>query len=150
MNKWVPRLLLAGAVLTLVTTPWLVAKYHQSNTAAQALPSFESVVPPPLREPGPRVVYKWRDNKGVLHYADQPPSNHRWQAITLGPPGGADGAAKAKKNDPADSAAVPLSVEPPRHVRGNGLAPANPFAIAYRISIRTFALDRHDSDQHWD
>jgi len=126
VKKWAIRLLFAGAVTLLLATPWLLAK-HNENRAAQDMPSFESVVPPPLHEKGPRVVYKWQDDKGVWHYADQPPANHAWKAITIAP-GNSLAPAAPKKNEPVGSASAPLGATPGMSIPENRPVQINPFS----------------------
>ncbi|WP_097462066.1 hypothetical protein [Mangrovitalea sediminis] len=83
MNKWLLRLLFILAVALLAYMPALFQKKKNESTATP-LPSFESVVPPPIRDGGPHVVYKWQEN-GVWHYADKPPANHDWEPLTVNP-----------------------------------------------------------------
>ncbi len=125
MKKWAIRLLFAGAVILLLATPWLLAKHNESR-AAQDMPSFESVVPPPLHEKGPQVVYKWQDSKGVWHYADQPPANHAWKAITVAP-GNNVMPTTPKKNEPVGSASAPQGAKPGVNGPADRPAQANPF-----------------------
>lgn len=47
--------------------------------------SFETIIPTSTSEKGPDIVFKWRDSKGSLHYADKPPSQGRWSALALDP-----------------------------------------------------------------
>ena len=125
MKTWVLRLLFAGAVLLLLATPWLLARYGK-HQAPQDLPSFESVVPPPLHAKGPQIVYKWQDDKGGWHYADRPPRNHVWKVMTVSPDSNLM-PAKPKKNKPAGSGVASEDAPPVVNVPGNRPDPGNPF-----------------------
>lgn len=83
MNKWLLRLIFILAVALIAYVPALLQK-KQAGTAATPMPSFESVVPAPIKDGGPHIVYKWQEN-GVWHYADKPPTNHAWETLTVRP-----------------------------------------------------------------
>lgn len=83
MNKWLLRLIFILVVALIAYVPALLQK-KQTGTAATPMPSFESVVPAPIKDGGPHVVYKWQEN-GVWHYADKPPANHSWETLTVRP-----------------------------------------------------------------
>lgn len=125
VKTWALRLLFAGAVLLLLATPWLLAQ-HDKQQAPQNLPSFESVVPPPLHAKGPQIVYKWQDDKGGWHYADRPPRNHVWKVITVSPDSNLM-PAKPKKNKPAGSGVALQDAPPVVKAPGNRPDQDNPF-----------------------
>lgn len=47
------------------------------------IPAFEGLVPPPIPTEGPEVVFKWQDNDGNWHYADQPPARGPWNTLAI-------------------------------------------------------------------
>ncbi|HET8800982.1 MAG TPA: DUF4124 domain-containing protein [Marinobacter sp.] len=55
-----------------------VAKEKQPD-----IPAFEGLVPPPIPTEGPEVVFKWQDNDGNWHYADQPPARGPWNTLAI-------------------------------------------------------------------
>ncbi len=57
------------------------------NTAkpTQGIPAFEGLVPPPIPQTGPEIVFKWQDSDGGWHYADQPPAQDQWNALSIEP-----------------------------------------------------------------
>ena len=105
MNKWLLRLIFILVVALLAYMPALFQKKKNESTATP-LPSFESVVPPPIKDGGPHVVYKWQEN-GVWHYADKPPANHAWEPLTVNPDTNLIPAPKNAEKNPA--APAPMS-----------------------------------------
>ncbi|WP_345790099.1 DUF4124 domain-containing protein [Marinobacter caseinilyticus] len=53
--------------------------------AAETMPSFEGLVPTPIPEDGPEIVFKWKDKEGSWHYADAPPAQGAWNALAVEP-----------------------------------------------------------------
>jgi len=57
----------------------------QTPEIAKTIPSFEGIVPTPVTEKGPDIVFKWRDDQGNWHYADKPPAQGAWNALAVEP-----------------------------------------------------------------
>lgn len=49
----------------------------------QDIPAFEGLVPSPVPTNGPDIVFKWQDNDGNWHYADQPPVEGPWNTLAI-------------------------------------------------------------------
>ena len=91
MTRWLIRLafpalaVLVGLIVYGVrapdNAPGQSAKLNQSS----AIPSFEAVVPAPVTPEGPDIVFKWQDDDGSWHYADQPPSEGTWYTLAIEP-----------------------------------------------------------------
>lgn len=64
--------------------PWL----QKPPPAEQATkpPAFESLVPAPVFEPGPEVVFKWQDPSGTWHYGDTSPEEQIPTVLSLSSP----------------------------------------------------------------
>jgi hypothetical protein len=76
----------AGGAATLTVNTAQPALEAASSEPEPQLPAFESMVPTPLVEQGPKVAFKWQDEHGAWHYADTPPSsNTPSETLTLGP-----------------------------------------------------------------
>ncbi|BES69599.1 hypothetical protein RE428_06170 [Marinobacter nanhaiticus D15-8W] len=58
-----------------------------STGKSEPPPSFEAVVPNPVPDDGPDIVFKWQDTDGSWHYADKPPSDGAWNALAIDPSG---------------------------------------------------------------
>ena len=58
-----------------------VAEHEQPE-----IPAFEGLVPSPIPTEGPEIVFKWQDTDGNWHYADQPPEQGSWNALTIDQP----------------------------------------------------------------
>lgn len=86
--RWLIRLAFPalGVLLLLmifgVNTPENSAEPPPEKPQAK-IPAFEGLVPPPVPTEGPDIVFKWQDNRGHWHYADQPPSNGPWNALAI-------------------------------------------------------------------
>ena len=76
--------LIGGATTFTVTTARPAPEPMAVKTDPQ-LPAFEAEVPLPMVERGPKVAFKWQDERGAWHYADEPPAHAPSQAVTLGP-----------------------------------------------------------------
>lgn len=79
-------LLLVGLALLALTTYVFWPRSPASPEQALDAPAFESLVPPPLFQSEPNVVFKWQDSSGAWHYGDTPPAEGIPRAINLSPP----------------------------------------------------------------
>ncbi|MDY6797708.1 MAG: DUF4124 domain-containing protein [Pseudomonadota bacterium] len=53
------------------------------KTSPGDIPAFEGLVPTPVPTQGPDIVFKWQDEQGSWHYADQPPEEGPWNALAI-------------------------------------------------------------------
>ena len=56
-----------------------------NGTKDPAIPSFDGLIPEPLPEEGPEIVFKWRDRDGSWHFSDHPPATGPWDALAIDP-----------------------------------------------------------------
>lgn len=93
MMKWLIRLAFPALGLLMVliffgiNDPETVANPKNVEVNTQ-IPTFEGLVPSPIKTNGPEIVFKWRDSDGSWHYADRPPENGPWNALAIEPSGG--------------------------------------------------------------
>lgn len=91
MTRWLIRLAFpALAVLVAfiaygVKAPENPAGQTSEETPTDTMPSFEAVVPAPVAPEGPDIVFKWQDEDGSWHYADQPPAQGPWYTLAIEP-----------------------------------------------------------------
>lgn len=89
MKPWLlPIILLvtaAGGAATVTMSTARPALEQVVYKPQSQLPAFEAEVPPLLPKNGPEVAFKWQDNQGAWHYADQPPTDTPTQALMLDP-----------------------------------------------------------------
>ena len=52
----------------------------------EEVPRFEGLLPSPIPVEGQDIVFKWQDTDGNWHYADQPPEQGSWNALTIDQP----------------------------------------------------------------
>lgn len=90
--KWLIRLafpalgLLLALIFFGINDPEGQAKSGNRTPAlADVIPSFEGVVPTPVPQEGPAIVFKWQDSEGNWHYADKPPVQGAWNALAVEP-----------------------------------------------------------------
>ena len=90
--KWLIRLafpalgLLLALIFFGINDPEGQAKSgDQTPELADTIPSFEGVVPTPVTQEGPDIVFKWQDSEGNWHYADKPPMQGAWNALAVEP-----------------------------------------------------------------
>ncbi|MDX1755198.1 MAG: DUF4124 domain-containing protein [Marinobacter sp.] len=57
----------------------------QAEAPAHDMPAFEGLVPSPIPQEGPEIVFKWQDSDGGWHYADRPPEQGQWNALAIEP-----------------------------------------------------------------
>jgi len=84
------------------------------ETPQAGIPAFEGLVPTPVPTEGPDIVFKWQDDKGRWHYADQPPANGPWNALAIErPQNNPSPAADASSEPDWDSPySAPFSLDP--------------------------------------
>ncbi|WP_148861458.1 DUF4124 domain-containing protein [Marinobacter fonticola] len=75
--------LLIALMLVGINDP--TAPEASSSEPSEPPPSFEAVVPNPVPDDGPDIVFKWQDSEGSWHYADKPPSRGSWNALAVDP-----------------------------------------------------------------
>ncbi len=86
--KWLIRISFPalGLLLMLIffglNDPEQVAESVAEETP-EKIPAFEGLVPSPVPTDGPDIVFKWQDTEGNWHYADQPPSQGRWNTLAI-------------------------------------------------------------------
>lgn len=91
MMRWMIRLafpalgLLLLLILFGIHDPQPSAGKPAPKTETADMPSFEGLVPTPVEEKGPEIVFKWQDNDGSWHYADRPPKRGAWNALAIDP-----------------------------------------------------------------
>lgn len=107
MSRWLIRLAFPALALLVVLIVYGV-KAPDNPTgqagdpdAAEAMPSFEAVVPAPVKPEGPDIVFKWQGEDGSWHYADQPPATGPWYTLAIEPGAGAQ-PVTPDSPDPAD------------------------------------------------
>lgn len=88
MRRWAFRLAFPALGLLIVlmfvgiTSP---VPETTSSSPEEAVPAFEGVVPNPVPDDGPDIVFKWQDTDGSWHYADKPPADGNWNALAIDP-----------------------------------------------------------------
>lgn len=91
MTRWLIRLafpalaVLVGFIVYGVKAPDNPVGQSPEEGQASTIPSFEAVVPAPVVPDGPDIVFKWQDEDGGWHYADQPPAEGPWYTLTIDP-----------------------------------------------------------------
>ncbi|SDW95232.1 DUF4124 domain-containing protein [Marinobacter mobilis] len=91
MTRWLIRLAFPalGVLLLLIffgiREPEHVAIETDAPGTASNIPAFEGMVPNPVPNDGPEIVFKWQDNDGGWHYADRPPAQGSWNALAIEP-----------------------------------------------------------------
>ncbi|MFC4260652.1 DUF4124 domain-containing protein [Marinobacter lacisalsi] len=91
MTRWLIRLafpalaVLMGLIVYGVKAPDNPAGPTPEHRQSSTIPSFEAVVPAPVTPEGPDIVFKWQDDDGSWHYADQPPSEGPWYTLAIEP-----------------------------------------------------------------
>ncbi|GGY73597.1 DUF4124 domain-containing protein [Marinobacter zhanjiangensis] len=91
MTRWLIRLafpalaVLVGFIVYGVKAPDNPAGQSPEQSESDTIPSFEAVVPAPVIPEGPEIVFKWQDEDGGWHYADQPPAEGPWYTLTVDP-----------------------------------------------------------------
>lgn len=91
MTRWLIRLafpalgLLLALIVYGVKAPDTPTGEPQDIKTSNTIPSFEAVVPAPVSPEGPDIVFKWQDEDGGWHYADQPPKEGRWYTLAIEP-----------------------------------------------------------------
>lgn len=88
MIKWLARLAFpALGLLLLLIFVGLNEPDPVSEPVAEEkpekIPAFEGLVPSPVPTEGPDIVFKWQDNDGNWHYADQPPARGPWNTLAI-------------------------------------------------------------------
>ncbi|WP_322873898.1 MULTISPECIES: DUF4124 domain-containing protein [Marinobacter] len=89
MRRWAFRLAFPALGL-LIVLMFFGIKEPAPQTAStteepETAPSFEGVVPNPVPDDGPDIVFKWQDTDGSWHYADKPPTDRNWNALAVDP-----------------------------------------------------------------
>lgn len=91
MSRWLIRLafpalaVLVGLIVFGVRAPDSPPAKTSEPASNEAMPSFEAMVPAPVLPEGPDIVFKWQDDDGSWHYADQPPATGPWYTLTITP-----------------------------------------------------------------
>lgn len=91
MTRWLIRLafpalaVLVGFIIYGVKAPNNSAGEPPELRRSNTIPSFEAVVPAPVAPKGPDIVFKWQDDDGSWHYADQPPAEGPWYTLAIEP-----------------------------------------------------------------
>ncbi|MDX1456368.1 MAG: DUF4124 domain-containing protein [Marinobacter sp.] len=86
--RWLIRLAFPALGLLLllisfgITDPETVPETADNS---HSVPAFEGLVPPPIPQEGPEIVFKWQDSDGGWHYADRPPEEGQWNALAIEP-----------------------------------------------------------------
>lgn len=91
MTRWLIRLAFPalGVLLLLIffgiREPEHVTDGTDAAGTTSNIPAFEGMVPNPVPQNGPEIVFKWQDNDGGWHYADRPPAQGSWNALAIEP-----------------------------------------------------------------
>ena len=89
MTRWLIRLafpalgLLVALIVYGVKAPENGPYKPDEPRQAKSMPSFEELVPAPVAPEGPDIVFKWQDDDGSWHYADQPPKEGPWYTLAI-------------------------------------------------------------------
>lgn len=59
-----------------------------TDSEKREIPAFEGLVPSPVPDKGPSIIFKWQDSSGGWHYADSPPQQGQWNALAIEPSSG--------------------------------------------------------------
>lgn len=89
MRRWAFRLAFPalGLLIVLMFVGIKEPTPKTTSTTTEPVPAFEGVVPNPVPDTGPDIVFKWQDTDGSWHYADKPPSDGNWNALAVDPAG---------------------------------------------------------------
>ena len=119
LTKWLIRLAFPALGLLLLLMFFglgdpVQAPQPSAELELQEIPAFEGLIPSPIPTEGPDIVFKWQDNDGNWHYADQPPARGPWNTLAIERPDPG-----ARNNRPADPEtdwqspySAPFSLEP--------------------------------------
>ena len=91
--RWLIRLAFPALGLLLIliffgiNDPETVASLSNPQTpeSSKEIPAFEGLVPSPVPDNGPTIIFKWQDSTGGWHYADSPPQRGSWNALAIEP-----------------------------------------------------------------
>ena len=88
LMRWAFRLAFpALGLLILLIAVGVREPEHEStgSSKGEPIPSFDGLIPDPLPEEGPEIVFKWRDRDGSWHFSDHPPASGPWDALAIDP-----------------------------------------------------------------
>lgn len=128
MTRWLIRLafpalgLLVALIVYGVKAPESAPDKPEEPRQSDSMPSFEELVPAPVAPEGPDIVFKWQDDDGSWHYADQPPKKGPWYTLAI-ESGRETQPVTPDSPDPADEDlaapySAPFALDP--HYSGNG------------------------------
>lgn len=95
MMRWLLRLafpalgLLVALMVFGIRAPESPTRKPEETRLAGSIPSFEALVPAPVKPTGPDIVFKWQDADGNWNYADHPPDSGNWNTLAIEPGQGA-------------------------------------------------------------
>ncbi len=115
MMRWLLRLafpalgLLVALMVFGIKAPESPTQKPEEVREAGSIPSFEALVPAPVKPTGPDIVFKWKDADGSWNYADQPPNSGNWNTLAIEPGQGARNLSPEPQNPSGDDLSAPYS-----------------------------------------